>query len=189
MIETKKRLFIGVGLPEEVTHYFYNLAKALSYKNQIIKPIQYENIHLTIKFIGDTKIDEITKINQSIESAAKEIHAFHFSIINKLEGFPNFLNARILYGVIGKGTSEFTNLFANVEDELERIGIKKEQRKFIPHITIARMKKNINFSNIINELDLKKFDDLICCKINLYESVLSKEGANYFVIKEFYLKR
>lgn len=189
MIETKKRLFIGVGLPEEVTHYFYNLAKALSYKNQIIKPIQFENIHLTIKFIGDTKIDEITKISQSIKDAVKEFHAFNFSIINKLEGFPNFLNARILYGAIGKGTSEFTNLFINVEDELEKIGISKEQKKFIPHITIARMKKNISFLNITDELDLKKFDDLDCDKINLYESVLSKEGANYFVLNEFCLKR
>ena len=67
------------------------------------------------------------------------------------------------------------------------IGIEKDVRKFIPHITIARMKKPVNLEDLTANIKLEKFDNNICDKIILYESILSRTGPEYIIEKEFLL--
>lgn len=182
-----KRLFIGIGLKDEVCSYFYDLTLKLSNGNKDIKPIPPKNIHITLKFLGNVKKSEINKVCKSIEISLKSKKTFKFNIKDLLDGFPRLSSARILYGVVGQGDKEVVELHYAVDNSLSLIGFEKDERKFIPHITIARMKNPVNITSLTTGLHLREFKDNICDKVILFESILSRRGSEYIIEKEFLL--
>ncbi len=180
-----KRLFIGIKLADEICNYFYNLTLKLSSENINIKPVPEQNIHITLKFLGNIKKDEIDKICKTISSSLKSKSDFKFNIGNSLDGFPEFSSSRILYGVIREGSKKIEELYYAIENSLAGIGLEKDIRKFIPHITIARMKSPVNFAVLTANIQLKEFKNNICDKVILFESILSRRGPDYLIEKEF----
>jgi len=184
-----KRLFVGVGLKEEVCSYFYDLTLRLSDSNKDIRPIPKQNIHITLKFLGNIKKSEIDKIYKSIEASLESKNSFKFHIAGLLDGFPKLSSARILYGVIGEGNEKLGELQHIVDSSLADIGFESDERKFIPHITIARMKNPVNFTSLTACIKLKEFKDNTCDKVILFESILSRKGSIYLVEKEFFFRK
>lgn len=182
-----KRLFIGISLREEICNYFHDIALNLNAKNNEVKPVHQKNIHITLKFIGNVNKKIISKICKIISSSLDSKPSFKFDIGDSFDGFPSFTSSRILYGVVVKGIKEIEELYYLIEDNLSDIGIEKDVRKFIPHITIARMKKPVNLEDLTANIKLEKFDNNICDKIILYESILSRTGPEYIIEKEFLL--
>jgi len=182
-----KRLFIGIGLKDEVRSYFYDLTLKLSNGNKDIKPIPSKNIHITLKFLGNVKKSEINKVCKSIEISLKSKKTFKFNIKDLLDGFPRLSSVRVLYGVVGQGDKDVAELHYAVDNSLSLIGFEKDERKFIPHITIARMKNPVNITSLTAGLQLREFKDNICDKVILFESILSRRGPEYIIEKEFLL--
>ena len=89
---------------------------------------------------------------------------------------------------IGSGGEEISGIYKQLEDNLERIKIRKEKREFSPHITIARLKDKKNIENLIKEYKMNKIEELDCSNITLFESQLKPHGAEYSIIGEFGLK-
>ncbi|MCE5328870.1 RNA 2',3'-cyclic phosphodiesterase [bacterium] len=163
-----KRLFIGISLADKIRSYFYDLTLKLSAESKDIKPVPEQNIHVTLKFLGNVKKSEINKIYKTISSSLELKNDFKFDISSSLDGFPKFSSSRILYGVIGEGNKKIEELYHTIEDSLSGIGFEKDVRKFIPHITIARMKDLVNFTGLTANLQLKEFKDNICDKVILF---------------------
>ncbi|HEX7561158.1 MAG TPA: 2'-5' RNA ligase family protein, partial [Candidatus Humimicrobiaceae bacterium] len=82
------------------------------------------------------------------------------------------------------------NVFKALENNLAKIQINKDERKFIPHITIARIrgKLNIGTADLIKKISLGYKGSIICSKITLFESRLKPAGADYIILEEFALK-
>ncbi|MCL6087363.1 MAG: RNA 2',3'-cyclic phosphodiesterase [Actinobacteria bacterium] len=186
--EKCKRLFIAINLSEEVCDYFYDISSKLSKHHKEIKPVPSQNIHITLKFLGNIKENEIKQICHNVGKFLKEIKSFKFEINGLLDSFPRLSASRILYGVIGKGSGEIENLYYKIEKSLSELGTRKEEKKFIPHITIARMKMPVNLTEFPANLNLKEFKNNVCSKVVLYESILSGDIPKYRVEREFLLK-
>ncbi len=101
-----------------------------------------------------------------------------------------FRSARILFAPVQDTAGQITGVFKVLEANLAKIKIKKEERKFIPHITIARIKENLNTgtADLIKKISLNFKDRIICSKITLFESRLKPSGADYIILEEFALK-
>jgi len=183
-----KRLFIGISLSKGICDYFYNLTLNLSKENNNIKPIPPQNIHITLKFLGNVKTQELENIYSNIELSLKDIKNFKFNINDNLDGFPKITSSRILFASIGDGSAQMEEIFEKIKKNLSKIGFNRDEKKFIPHITIARMKLPINFTGLIENLNLKKFENIKCDKIILFESILSSKGPQYLIEKVFVLK-
>lgn len=183
-----KRLFIGISLSEEICNYFYDLMLNLSKINKDIQPIPAQNIHITLKFLGNVKESDLESITANIKLSLKESESFKFNIENSLDGFPRLSASRIIFGTIGGGRSEMENLFNIIKDNVSKIGFNREEKKFIPHITIARMKFPVNFTDLIENSQFKIFKNISCNKVILFESILSRKGPEYLIEKEFLLK-
>lgn len=183
-----KRLFIGISLSEEICNYFYDLMLNLSKINKDIQPIPPQNIHITLKFLGNVKESDLESITANIKLSLKESESFKFNIENSLDGFPRLSASRIIFGTIGDGSSEMENLFNIIKDNVSKIGFNREEKRFIPHITIARMKFPVNFADLIENLQFKIFKNISCNKVILFESILSRKGPEYLIEKEFLLK-
>lgn len=179
------RTFIAIELPKEIKQSLANLQSDLKTTNADVKWVNPDNIHLTLKFLGeisDDKIDKITKIMQDI-SLSKPSFSIHLS---NLGAFPSIRSPRVIWIGIEKGISETKELAKELEKKIEKIGIHRDNKGFSCHITLARVRSNLN-----RGLLAKKLEDLIgrplniphpeipVTKITLFKSTLTPKGPIY----------
>ena len=183
----KMRLFIAIPLPDTFQNIIAKIQKSIDKfgKLKLVKP---ENVHLTLKFLGDVNENKIDKINKRL-SFLKNINTFTISV-RGLGTFPNVKRPRVIWMGTEKGFDEINELQKKIDSSLEDMGFKKENR-FHPHYTIARVKFIAEKEKI--EKFLKENTDLIfgeytVDKIMLMESKLSPKGPRYYTIEEFHLK-
>lgn len=183
------RTFIAFDLEDERT--IQNIEEFMERlkKNQPgIKPIESENIHLTVKFLGNIKESTAPKIYHILDREINEKILRGESYTYKLKGVGNFRNYEIIWASMEGDLELLQNIKDTVEDKLnERLKIKKDKRRtFKPHITIARLKKKRrdyntfdSFKNIIKDNRNKEFGDFTIEKIKLKKSVLTPKGPIY----------
>ena len=179
------RIFIAIEIPQNIRVKIAEITDYLQSKTPptAVKWVDYENLHLTIKFIGETKqekIEEITKVlSQSLA------HQAPFSLeIGGLGMYPNNTNPRVIWlGVTG---GEPLIAMHNILDQnLARLGIQREGRPFSPHLTIARLRRNTDAASsktIGRTLSQFRVDSLGLFNIDrvqLFQSVLTPSGPIY----------
>ena len=179
------RIFIAIEIPQNIRVKITEITDYLQSKTSptAVKWVDYENLHLTIKFIGETKqekIEEITKVlSQSLA------HQAPFSLeIGGLGMYPNNTNPRVIWlGVTG---GEPLIAMHNILDQnLARLGIQREGRPFSPHLTIARLRRNTDAASsktIGRTLSQFRVDSLGLFNIDrvqLFQSVLTPSGPIY----------
>ena len=142
--------------------------------------MDFKNFHITLKFLGDTPEKIIPDIDRILKNISKKFSVFSLQL--KGAGvFKNIANPRVLW--IGLENSEdLKSLFNEIDNELNRIGFKKESREFNPHLTIARIKflkdKKLLLKAIIDNCD-KKWNQITVKEFILFESILKKDGPVY----------
>ena len=177
------RIFIAALIPEDIRVLLTNYIKSLKHNIDGVKWEKLEKLHVTLKFLGDVdeaRVDEISNL------LGKLVHGYSpFNMnISDFGGFPNLKNPRVLYVGLSHN-SELPQFHSELERDLYSLGFKKEDRRFIPHITLARVKKRIN---IKESLPLAKsiFD---ITQIGLIKSELRPEGSVYTPVKLFKLEK
>ncbi len=185
---SKKRLFIAVKIEisKELKNFIVALKKELS--NEKIKWVDFKNFHITLKFLGDTPENLIPQIEKALKNLSKNFHKFEM----QLQGvgvFKDIANPRVLW--IGLESNEtLKELYQQIEENLETLGFKKENRNFSPHLTIGRIKflknKKGLLEKILKNCD-KKWNKFEVKNFILYESILKKEGPTYIELARYEL--
>lgn len=184
-----KRLFISlpveIGLIKQIFKEFSRLNLPLE-KLRLVKP---ENVHLTLKFLGDTPIDNLVPIIDVLGEVSQKFGQINLKLA-KTQLFPKDPNslARILNVAI-EPDEELTALYEEIEEVLWQNGLaNKEARVFKPHLTIARVKKAAKFEEFQEFIDWKITGEFNVSSLQLQESVLEKNGPEYFVLNTFDLE-
>ncbi len=185
---SKKRLFVAIDLAAGIKEKIYENSKIFLSNNKNIKLVRCENIHITLKFLGNIEVDFIPLLKKALKQSVKDFRAFSFQINSHIDAFPNASKASIIFVGIKEGSSEIGELFKKTELELAKIKICREKREFMPHATLARTRKRTDITEIkeniyFNELPIGK-----CDRITLFESKLEFTGAVYLKLNEFFLK-
>ena len=128
------RCFVAIPFPTEIKKHFKSIYKFLS-QNKNLKIVSLENLHITLKFLGNIQESMVNKIDSILSS----INYTSFNISFKNPGV--FLNR-------GKPKVFFINIFSDslknitllIDNKLEMLGFKKDDRDFRPHLTLARVK-------------------------------------------------
>jgi RNA 2',3'-cyclic 3'-phosphodiesterase len=184
------RLFVALEIPlkvrEELASLIKNLREAadpsLRSRPKWVRP---ENLHLTLKFIGevaDGKVDAICGALVSVPQGEPIELEFR-----ELGFFPNERRPRVLWAGI-KGSPRLQMLAADVESALERSGIPREQRAFQPHLTLARFDPpglDMNLGAAVAQNAGRRFGSLRAHEFHLIESKLKPSGAEYTTVKSF----
>ena len=185
----RKRLFVAIDLSDEVRSSISEYVNGL--KNVRTEGIRWESIekiHLTLTFLGDTEAAMIPDIESILFDAASRQEGFKIAF----EGagvFPNLRKARVLW--IGlKRNQNLDGLHADIENRFESIGVPKEDRRFSPHLTIARIKDARQAKPIIEQHLASEFGPIVSPvnQITLYESKTLRSGSNYSVVGRYQLK-
>ena len=147
-------------------------------------------IHLTLKFLGYVKIEQITEIEKLLADVSR-----NFSPVSvRVQGcgfFPNARRPNVVWA--GIQSDALLALQKQVEDALERLGFEKENRAFHPHLTLARLKNTRgplpSLAEEAQKFSNKDLGHFIAQKFSLYESIMKRDGAEYHNLLEFQLSK
>ncbi|MBM3244518.1 MAG: RNA 2',3'-cyclic phosphodiesterase [Candidatus Omnitrophica bacterium] len=187
------RAFIAIPIPEQTKKHLLLLQEKLKGYGADVKWVQTDNIHLTLKFLGEVDEDNLSKVYRAIENAVKETCAFSADIAS-LGAFPKIDYPKVIWVGIRQGEKETKEIAGLLEEEIEKTGIPKEKREFESHITIGRVRSLKNLKDLSTRLN--EFTDyfegtdmnFMVSKIVLFKSTLSPKGPTYEAIKEVNLK-
>jgi len=184
----RKRIFIAINLPQNIKEELFNISHEL--KEIPAKWVKKENLHITLEFLGYLTDEEIAKTIHVTEKVAHTHSPFKVSL-KKISYVPeNKIPPRMIW-VIGE-SKELSLLQKNLHDALKENNlIFSPEERFIPHITLARIRK-WEWKKIEPEERPEVERELnLSFKVNSFEimeSHLKREGPEYFVLKSWNLK-
>ncbi|MDM8515331.1 RNA 2',3'-cyclic phosphodiesterase [Desulfobacterales bacterium HSG16] len=181
------RAFIAIKLPESVTSGILDLQKDLKNKGLVIKWVRPENIHLTLKFLGNISLVEVNAAKHAILDTTVNFAPFVLTAA-KIGVFATVRKPRILWTGIKGDTKHLVDLQKSLDRQLAVAGFEPEKRPFKAHLTIGRFKKNGRFkkkndpkmlSDAIMEFEHFESKKFMADRIILFKSELRPSGAVY----------
>lgn len=179
------RLFVALEVSAAVRENLAALLKALGAVSPQTRWVRPENLHVTLKFIGEvpeTKLGDIRSALAGVRSEQSVTVDFR-----GLGFFPNEKHPRVFWaGIVA--SPNLKTLAADIDRATEKPGIPREQRPFSPHLTLARFEPPRLPEKLrvaIQENAAREFGSLRTGELHLIESKLRPSGAEYTTVESF----
>jgi RNA 2',3'-cyclic 3'-phosphodiesterase len=142
------RAFIAIELPSHVCESLQKQTARLrqTLGNDIVRWVPTQNMHLTLKFLGDTSASHLDFLRQMLTREADSCAQFDMQL-GGLGSFPNQRNPRLLWIGI-RAPADLASLQKRLEDGSVRLGYKPEDRPFSPHLTIGRVRQPASLTDL-----------------------------------------
>jgi len=179
------RSFIAFDIDNEfVTKRLSEVQKTLVNTGADLKIVLPQNIHVTMRFLGNI----LPNIIDSIYEEMEKVSFTPFEIeLRGLGAFPTLRYARVVWVGIKEGAEELADIFNQLEPRLLGLGFKPDPKGFSPHLTIARVKSGRNKAELIRtiqEFEDYQFGIIKASCLRLKKSVLTPKGPIYSVLRE-----
>jgi len=172
------RAFLAVPLPPPLQHSIARLQSELAAAMPGIRWSRPETIHLTLRFFGDTSVDDLEKVRASMLSVTLRAQPFPVDLLG-LGAFPDRRRPRVVW--LGLTPAEpLQMLYQACQAELGRVGIAAESRAFTPHLTIGRFReRGPDLTALLAREAQRQVGRLPVTQLVLYESRLQPGGARH----------
>jgi 2'-5' RNA ligase len=179
------RVFIAIELSVHVCDAIQKQTARLRQilGNEVIRWVPAQNMHLTLKFIGETSTSHLDFLKQLIAREANVHQQFNLQL-GGLGSFPNLRKPHLLWiGV--HAPAELASLQKSIEAGTTRLGYEQEERAFSPHLSIGRVRQNISqpeLQKIRTTLDTIQLGNIGIARVDsvhLFKSDLQPSGSIY----------
>lgn len=184
------RVFVAVAVPPDIQHALGQAIEQLrdGAPKKCVRWVRPENIHLTLRFIGNVQPQAIEPLTAALQAAVVGLRSF----ILQLDGagcFPKDRAPRVLWMGLGGELDPLTQLQSRVETSTAAWGV-VEERAFHPHLTLGRVvaRKREELHQIgesIRGLSVPQSSPWRAEAIQLMRSVLAPGGSQYTVLASF----
>jgi len=182
------RVFVAFDLPDSTKSKILDLEGLIKKKTKRIRLTPEDNLHITIKFLGEQPFTAVNRIVEVLNEESKR-HAPFRVTLNRVGVFKNFTNPRVLW--LGEDNTEYVNMSQDINEKLD-IFRPSDNEPFC-HLTIGRMKW-IEKDELLEILKITRSfleENNLSFVVNnfyLYESKLNPKGAVYKRIEKFSLR-
>lgn len=177
------RAFISVDLPR--LDPLEPLMAELTASRAPLKPIRLDQVHLTLKFLGDTEEALVPRIVEGMRASVEGVPPFTIRLVGT-GAFPNLRRMNVLWVGI-EGGQPLVEIARRLEAAVEPLGYPREGRDFSPHVTIARVKGGGPLDGVRRVLETHAadaFGEFRVDRIRLRKSVLAPTGPTYSTVEE-----
>ena len=186
------RVFCALEIPGQTRmHLLSHIEKLQSLVPEVRASWSREsNIHLTLKFLGETPQHLVAKFDSAMSRAVKGIPPFPI-LISGSGVFPRPRDARVLWVGISDPEGQLAALQSRIEAESDREGFAREARRFHPHLTLARLRARAGAREIADAHEQLQFatEAITVNEVLLIRSELSSKGSRYSTISRHMLNR
>ncbi len=184
------RCFIAINLDDSLRKEIDKYIGELKAGNRDVRWVPPENLHITLKFLGETPEDSVKEISEKLSSVA----AHHKPLRIKLHGvgvFPDRKRPRVIW-IDLLDAEGLLKIKEQVEKVIITLGFNEENRSFSPHLTIGRIRELKDRGRLLKDVETlkdKDFGNIDVKKISLMRSDLKPTGAQYTALAEFNLNK
>ena len=178
------RLFIAVPLKEQVKAQVEKIQTRLAKSAADVKWVNPVNLHLTLKFLGETQPDKIGVIDESLNPEIVKFPAFQVRF-DVLGAFPGITHPRVVWLAGSQGIQQLVSLAGVIEQQLVSRSFPAEDRPFTAHLTIGRVRSPRGLKKLSHFLDEPKLAAPLLIdvqEVHLIQSTLSPRGPDYKTI-------
>jgi RNA 2',3'-cyclic 3'-phosphodiesterase len=179
------KLFVALDLTEEVREALREPIARLTPLAKNARWARPEGMHVTLKFIGHVAASKLEPIRAALATVRSDA-----PVEMQIRGvgfFPGERQPHVLWCGI-KASANLAPLAAEIERTLEPLGMPREERKFTPHLTLARLKGSHGVDNLVRaaeEMKSRVFGSARETEFHLFESVTKPSGAEYKKIESY----
>lgn len=188
------RVFIAIDMEPRIKRALISLQERLKEEADIkkgeVKWVQPEGMHLTLKFLGQTRDEQLAEICDAVGQAAAEHENFDLDI--KSVGYFGGKSARVLWVGSGTGSEQLCDLQKSIEKKLAPLGWAKEKRKFTGHLTVCRIKNSsagVRLAKLADDFSDFHAGLIGVDSVIVYQSRLTPTGAIYTVLGKYKLQQ
>jgi 2'-5' RNA ligase len=182
------RLFVSAdlaGLESEISTVQEHFADVSG-----VRLTQLENVHITLKFLGDVEEEGFSNLVDELEEAVDDAEIGTFDAeFGGLGAFPSEEYIRVLWVGVREGGAELTRLHEAIEERTVEMGFDPADHEFTPHATVARMDHAGGKERV--QRALRETDPTVGIRkigeVRLTESVLRDDGPEYTTVERFEL--
>lgn len=149
-----------------------------------LKLVKPQNIHLTVRFLGNISPPMVDAIYEEM----KQVSFTPFEIeLRGLGAFPRLSRPRVVWAGIRKGADQLVKIFEQLEPRLRGLGFKPDTKGFSPHLTIARVRtgrNKVQLAKLVRGLEDYEFGAVKAECLRLKKSVLTPQGPIYTTLRE-----
>ncbi len=183
------RLFVAVNLSAEIRQRLAAAQEHLRRARSDVSWVRVDNLHLTLKFLGETAEERLSPIRQALAAIGREHAAFRFEVA----GIGSFGGRvpRVVWVGVKEGAEPLTALAGHVEAALADLGFPRERRGFTAHLTLGRVRSPKNVEGLaagIREIQEEHFGTAPVEAFELIQSELRPSGSVYTVLERFVLR-
>lgn len=183
------RTFIAVELSQDVRAYIREYICRFQEKyDSGFRWVKVDNLHLTIKFLGDTPLSRIQQVSGILNEISVNTKPFHL-LLDGTGAFPSWQRPRTIW--IGLQPSmELLSFFQKMDSSLSKIAIPPEGKKYSPHLTLCRISDHAEPTNVqllnrqIQSIPIPTKLVWMVNKVTFFKSILKPGGPVYSVLSE-----
>jgi len=175
------RAFIAIEIPESVQEILCRIQSVLKGEGLNLRWVNPANLHLTLKFLGDTPVDSIDAIREKMVRTAKSFEPFTLQATGT-GVFPGIKRPRVVWAGIAGNIRTLIDLHHQLDKNLAELGIPSENRPFNAHLTIGRVKGKISTARLERAMAITRHiasDPFIVDQVILFQSDLKPTGPVY----------
>lgn len=182
------RLFVAVPFPAAVKNELGKLIDDWRRERDKIGWVKKENLHLTLKFLGETPLQKLAELRSNLSAGLKGQSAFSLSL-SGAGVFPNLNRARVIWIGVTDGKERLAGLAKKVEEAALPLGFPSENRAFSAHLTVGRVKDSRLSERLAVKIRSCTFEvqGIIVSEAVLYQSELAPGGSIYTPLERFEL--
>ena len=160
------------------------LARDLRTASSSLKVVGTDQVHLTVKFLGDTEEGLVPEIVTAIREATASLRPFRIRV-RGTGAFPSLGRMNVIWVGVD-GAEPIARVADSLEASLERLGFPRERRAWKAHVTLARVKGRLDLDRVRGILEAHATGDFgahTVDAVHLKKSVLTPQGARYSVVE------
>lgn len=184
-----KRLFICIDIPHTLKQQLLQVQKKLNETGANVKWVDGNNLHLTLKFLGQCPASQCQHIVSSMKQTSIKFSTFNIQLVG-LGTFPFSGRPKVVWVGVGGEREKLNGLQRSLEQNLAALGFPLENRKFSPHITMGRPREYGSMDDLqreVNKYKLEKLGEWQVSSIKLMQSTLTPAGPIYTSLEKVFL--
>lgn len=191
------RAFIAIELPEDIRQKLDELEKKIQARageaaRKAVRWVPANNMHLTLKFLGEVSSGNVEALAGMLRSEAGR-HASFDLTVGGLGAFPNLHRPRVIWVGV-QAPVELSSLQKAIEGETRQLGYPTEDRPFSPHLTLGRIAQNARPEEVaqiargVEDIQVGELGRVRVERMHLFRSDLHPSGSIYTSLYNFQLK-